>query len=78
MNDVLKSKVAWAVLTAASLILGALRIAGFKSEFYQAVAHVFVGGLFGAAIVTGEKNYWLSSLGLTAVEISVFAATFWA
>ncbi len=30
-------------------VLGLLRIAGVKSEFFQAIAHLYVGGLFAAS-----------------------------
>jgi hypothetical protein len=38
---------AWIYIVA--FVLAALRIAGHKSQTFQAVAHLFVGGLFTAA-----------------------------
>ena len=46
---------------AVAFLLAAIRIAGHKSEAYQAVAHLFVGGLFvagwGWAVAFG-RSIW--------------------
>ena len=68
-----------------ALILAALRIAGVTHEAYQAVAHLFVGGLFAAGWVQGfgahdydeeRRAMWKFgiALALTAVEVWCFVA----
>lgn len=64
----------FAVLLGTSFAIGLLRVFGFKSESYQAIAHIFVGGLFGAALATGYRDYWVMAVSLTVVEIIVFLA----
>lgn len=41
---------------------------------YQAVSHVFVGGLFGAAIADWRNAKWCLWLGLGMTTVEVFAA----
>ena len=38
-------------------------------DTFKDLAHVYVGGLFGAAIGTRRKSLWAMALGLTAVEV---------
>ena len=66
--------IVFVALLGTSIVIGLLRVFGFKSEFYQAIAHVFVGGLFGAAIATGNRQLWCLGIGLTVVEVVVFLA----
>lgn len=43
-------------------------------DTFKDLAHLFVGGLFGAAIVIGWTNgqvYWWTAIGLTGVETLV-------
>jgi FtsH-binding integral membrane protein len=69
-----------------AFVLAALRVAGHKSEAFQAVAHLFVGGLFAAGWVeygftwTGIKcdggksamrKIWLG-VALSLVEVGCF------
>ena len=42
------------------------------SGSYQALAHLFVGGLIGAWMASKEKWYGFLALGLTAVELVAF------
>ena len=39
---------------------------------YKDFAHLFVGGLIGAAIVSGRRDFWLIAGGLIAVELLAF------
>lgn len=74
------------LLTIISIIFAALRICGVKSKSYQAFAHLFVGGLFGAAFVdlsldigrwTFDGYWWLwLAIGLSVVELIVFLVGF--
>lgn len=59
-------KVFWIIIIA--LVLGSLRIYGVKHEAFQAVAHLYVGGLFGAWLVTKEKFYLWIFIILTVLE----------
>ncbi len=36
---------------------------------YEALAHLWVGGLIGAALATKEKTYWVPVVVLSAVEL---------
>lgn len=42
---------------------------------YEALAHMVVGGLLAAWLLTGERVYKWSFLGLTAVEVVMFLPT---
>ena len=74
-----------AAVIAAAVMLAAIRIAGHKSEAFQAVAHLFVGGLFGASYVwrldktfTGDDKsfgYLLVAVSLSVVELICFLFT---
>lgn len=59
------------LLTAAALVLAGLRISGVKGQFFQAVAHVFTGGLAGAWLAGGHDPLfaWLF-VGLCVVEVA--------
>lgn len=61
-----------AITATASVLVAALRVGGERGEFFQGVAHVWVGGLFGHAW-GGRSRYSLAwALALTAVEIACF------
>lgn len=51
-----------------SMILVALRIVGIKSAIYQAIAHIFVGGLGGMWIVNRKPLYLGLVIGLSIIE----------
>lgn len=55
-----------------SLFLAVERFMGVKSLFFQGVAHLFVGFLFGLFLKDKTSNRWfylLIFLALTAVEV---------
>ncbi len=64
------------------LILIAIAFAAFRfsmpshslslSGTYEAFAHLFIGGLFGAWLVSKDKFYLLLLLGLTIIEVIAF------
>lgn len=64
------SEIILAVLT---LAIAVPRIAGVKHKSYQAVAHLFVGGLAGAWLV--DHQWWYAALfvALCVVEVVCFA-----
>lgn len=62
------------LLVAVSTLLACLRISGHKSEPFQAVAHLFVGGLLGSWLV-GRKAQSLQ-LALAAVLSLIELACF--
>lgn len=44
-----------------------------KKDIYKDLAHVFVGGLFGAAIYAwSDWSLWFLAIGLTVVELVAF------
>lgn len=66
-----RSMYSW-ILSAIAIVLAIFRIYGEKGEVFQAIAHLFVGGLIGAYIV-GRKRFVITlSIGLSVVELSVF------
>lgn len=70
----------YTLLVVATIILAALRIAGVTHEAYQAVAHLFVGGLFAAGYVdysyTWTEGGWSGmrliylGIALSVVEVA--------
>lgn len=68
------------VVIIVAVILAALRITGEKSESFQAVSHLFVGGLFGSCLVTRHwpslysttMFYFMTGIILSIVELAVF------
>lgn len=74
MNPVVRAVLncVWIGLVAVAVV--ALRILGLKSPSFQAVAHLYVGGLFGAWLEAGRPArplLWLALL-VTAVEVACF------
>jgi hypothetical protein len=57
---------------AASALLAGLRVGGHKSKSFQAVAHLFVGALFGYAYGAGVWSPAYFGLALSAVELATF------
>lgn len=61
-----------AILTAVATILAACRVGGLTHEAFQAVAHLFVGGLAGAWLISHRPLYAELFWGLTVVETVCF------
>jgi hypothetical protein len=71
------------LLALVSVVLASLRVGGLTSEAFQAVAHLWVGGLFAAGYVqysatwgTDRRNdamlkIWLG-VGLSVIELACF------
>jgi hypothetical protein len=56
-------------------LLAAVRLLGHKSPAFQAIAHLFLGGLLGAGLVApagSARPYYALAAGLTAVETCCF------
>lgn len=64
-----------AFLIVATVLLGVLRLVGVTSPFYQAIAHCFVGGLFGAYFAGKKKLHLWLAVSLTILETLAFLAT---
>lgn len=72
------------LLLAVSVAIAAMRVSGHKSEAFQAVAHLFVGGLLGAWLVGrlcrnvvthSDRLLWAGlALALSVVEVVCFVA----
>lgn len=60
------------LLVAIAVALGGIRIFGIKSALFQAVAHLYVGGLFAVYFKTWERFYLYLALGLTLLEVVCF------
>lgn len=65
------------LLSLASIALGAARVCGAKSILFQGIAHIFVGGLFGAWLGNrpARGDCLVLALVLTALEIACFLCT---
>ena len=68
------------ILISAALALA--RILGVKHEAYQAVAHLWVGGLIGAWLLTRKTKdvdsvYLWSVIVLSVVEVACFIVQHW-
>jgi hypothetical protein len=59
-------------LMLASATLAMFRMLGYKSQAFQAIAHVFVGGLLGALIAAELAICGWLALGLSVVEVGCF------
>lgn len=57
------------LLLAAAVALSALRIGGNVSPAFQAVAHVYVGGLIGAWLAGQGRGYFWLAAALSALEV---------
>lgn len=56
-----------------AVFLAYLRISGEKSQLFQAVAHLFVGGLIAYAIATKSFRWCgVTALLISLVELGVF------
>lgn len=52
--------------------LGILRILGYVGAAFQAVAHLYVGGLFGAYFAAPRPLYLALALALATLETACF------
>jgi hypothetical protein len=59
-----------AILILVSIVLAVMRIGGVKGESFQAVAHLWVGGLFASG---GTEHYytWGTGTGSSMVKIEL-------
>ena len=64
-----------ALILITSIILGALRIGGEKGEIFQAVAHLWVGGLFVAGTLRSRSVLWIA-IALSVLELACFLVQF--
>ncbi len=64
------------ILIVLAFALVVMRMMGVKHEAFQAVAHLFVGGLFGAWLVSRPTHgvYLWVALALPGVELLCFLA----
>jgi len=58
-----------------AVTLGAMRLAGCKDNIFKALAHVYVGGVFGAYLAGHERIYLWIGVGLSVLEVIAFAAS---
>jgi hypothetical protein len=49
--------------------LAVLRVSGHKSQAFQAVAHLYVGGLFTAAYLQSNAEWWVLGVIVSLVEL---------
>ena len=63
----------WWALAGIAIMIAALRVAGVKSQFYQALAHLLVGGLAWGWLVEGRRlTKWFFLILTFGVEIPMF------
>jgi hypothetical protein len=60
------------VLLLAAVALSICRFRGCRNASYQAVAHLYTGGLIGAWLVSWHAHYAWLWIGLTIVEGTAF------
>lgn len=60
------------LIVVATVIISLARIYGLKDEAFQAVAHLFVGGLAGAWLVAKRSLYLDAFVALCVVEVLCF------
>jgi hypothetical protein len=63
------------LLILVSVLVGIPRVLGATHIAYQALAHLWVGGLFGAAFATRKPPFLSCAIGLTLLEILCFLAS---
>ncbi len=56
-----------------SIVLALLRIGGEKGELFQAIAHLWAGGLFVAGVIRNRPALWIA-IALSLVELACFLA----
>ena len=62
----------WLLLILIATVLGNMRMMGHTEIPFQAIAHVFVGGCFGAWFVSKNFGYGAIAIGLTILEVAAF------
>ena len=60
------------LLVLQSLIIALCRIYGIKGKRFEAVSHLFIGGLIGAAIINHSLFLIIQIVGLSVVEVFCF------
>lgn len=56
-----------------SVFMGALRLNGHKSQTFQAIAHLVVGGFFAIWLVDHSQTFYLTlGVSLSILEVSAF------
>ena len=63
-------KTVWPI--AVSIALIALCAAGIKHEAFQAIAHLWVGGLLGAWLAAAGREFLWLAVGLSIAEVVCF------
>lgn len=68
----MKTVIALIVMIFTAFILADMRIDGHKSQLFQAIAHLFVGGLIVAAVT--KKSWWCggTAIVISLIELAVF------
>lgn len=63
-------------IVAAGVALAAMRIAGHKEEWFQALAHLYVGIMIGSYFGSRceDRGAMLMAVALTVVEVACFLA----
>lgn len=59
------------LIIAVSVVIAGLRCFGVKDEIFQAIAHLWVGGLFAAGFL-GKRWCLYQGIGLSVVEVACF------
>lgn len=62
------------IVIVTSLVLALVRINGVKGEIFQAIAHLFIGGVFVAALYSGLFVFWGIFSFLCVVDLGCFLA----
>jgi hypothetical protein len=57
-----------------SIGMGLARILGIKGEIFQALAHIWIGGLICACVIKPSESIIFQTIGLIVVELVCFFA----
>lgn len=60
------------MLPVIALIIGILRIIGIKAAWFQAIAHLYVGGLFGSWWQSRDPIPLVLAVSLSVLEVVCF------
>lgn len=56
-----------------AIVLAVIRIRGYKSQTFQAIAHLFVGGLFTASwLQVNTRENLILAIALSVIELGCF------
>jgi len=65
----------YAVSLIVTLMFSVIRLAGHKGNVFKAIAHCWVGFLFGVSFGSHDRAYWVQAWFISGVELFAFIIT---